>query len=75
MRTIQAVGHVTPEGTLTVPVPPDIAPGEHQVVIMIDGPTGRRKQRAPLNIPADDFGPWPEGLTLRREDLYDEWGR
>jgi hypothetical protein len=23
----------------------------------------------------DDYGPWPEGLSLRREDLYGEWGR
>lgn len=26
---------------------------------------------APLNFPVDDLGPWPEGLSLRREDMYD----
>ncbi|MDE2787167.1 MAG: hypothetical protein OXL37_10940 [Chloroflexota bacterium] len=25
--------------------------------------------------PARSFGPWPEGLSLRREDLYREWER
>lgn len=26
--------------------------------------------RPPLNFPVDDLGPWPEGLSLRREDWY-----
>ena len=36
MRTIQTRGTVSPEGKLTVALPPDVAPGEHQVVIVID---------------------------------------
>jgi hypothetical protein len=36
VRTIQTRGTVSPEGKLTVALPPDIAPGEHQVVIVID---------------------------------------
>ena len=36
MRTIQTRGTVSPEGKLTVALPPDITPGEHQVVIVID---------------------------------------
>lgn len=31
--------------------------------------------RAPFDFPIHDIGPWPEGLSLRREDLYDDWGR
>lgn len=23
-----------------------------------------------IDFPVDDLGPWPEGLTLRREELY-----
>jgi hypothetical protein len=26
--------------------------------------------KEPLNFPVDDLGPWPEGLSLRREDMY-----
>ncbi|MDP8923094.1 MAG: hypothetical protein M3O34_09505 [Chloroflexota bacterium] len=25
--------------------------------------------------PVHDVGPWPDGLFLRREDMYDDWGR
>ena len=39
----------------------------------------RRKDSLPARrrtldeiLPARSFGPWPEGLSLRREDLYDE---
>lgn len=28
-----------------------------------------------LNFPVDDLGPWPEGLSLRREDMYGDNGR
>jgi hypothetical protein len=28
-----------------------------------------------LDFPVDYYGPWPENLSLRREDLYDDWGR
>jgi hypothetical protein len=31
--------------------------------------------RQPLDFPVDDLGPWPEDLSLRREDLYGDNGR
>ena len=31
--------------------------------------------REPLDFPVDDLGPWPEGLSLRREDMYGDDGR
>jgi len=34
--------------------------------------TGKRE---PLDFPVDDPGPWPEGLSLRREDMYGDDGR
>jgi len=27
------------------------------------------------DFPVDDVGPWPEGLTLHREDMYGDDGR
>ena len=27
------------------------------------------------DLPKHDLGPWPEGLSLRREDIYDDDGR
>ncbi len=29
----------------------------------------------PLDFPVDHLGKWPEGLSLRREELYDDDGR
>lgn len=28
-----------------------------------------------LSFPVDDLGPWPDGLSLRREDMYGDDGR
>ena len=28
-----------------------------------------------LDFPVDDLGVWPEGLSLSREDMYDDDGR
>jgi hypothetical protein len=28
-----------------------------------------------LDFPVDDLGPWPEGLSLHREDMYGNDGR
>lgn len=28
-----------------------------------------------FNFPVDNPGPWPENLSLRREDMYDDDGR
>ena len=29
----------------------------------------------PLDFPVDDLGPWPEGLSLHRENMYGDDGR
>ena len=31
--------------------------------------------KEPLNFPVDNLGPWPEGLNLRRENMYGDDGR
>ncbi|MES9903349.1 MAG: DUF2281 domain-containing protein [Sedimenticola sp.] len=28
-----------------------------------------------LDFPVDDLGPWPDGLSLHREDMYGDDGR
>jgi hypothetical protein len=75
MRTIETTANVSEDGTLTIPVPPDVAPGLHRVVVVLEeaGPEGRETELG--NFPVRDYGPWPENLSLRREDMYDEWGR
>ena len=36
MRTIETTAVVTQDGKLTITLPPDVTPGEHQVVMVID---------------------------------------
>lgn len=34
-----------------------------------------RERELPLKFPVDRYGSWPEDLSLRREDIYGDWGR
>lgn len=75
MKTIETTAAVSAAGTLTARVPPDITPGDHRVVLVIEEQPSPVEHRPPLDFPVDDRGPWPEGLSLRREDIYGDWGR
>jgi hypothetical protein len=43
-------------------------------VLVIDDQPALEKQ-AFLDFPIIDVGAWPENLSLKREDLYDDFGR
>ncbi len=75
MKIIDTTAIVTPEGTVTVQVPPGIPPGEYRLLLVIDEQRIVLAKRPPLKFPVDRYGPWPEDLSLRREDMYGEWGR
>lgn len=75
MRSIETTANVTSEGTLTVEIPRDIPLGRHRVVIVIDEQHVERRRLELLDFPVDDLGPWPENLSLSREEMYDERGR
>ncbi|MBW4695123.1 MAG: hypothetical protein KME27_25515 [Lyngbya sp. HA4199-MV5] len=36
MRTIETTATITKDGQLTLQVPPDLSPGQHRVVVVID---------------------------------------
>lgn len=74
MRTIQAQATVTPSHEIIMQVPADIPAGEYQIV-MVMAVQSDKKMRSPVHFPVDDYGPWPEGLSLRREDMYGDFGR
>jgi hypothetical protein len=73
MKTIELTAVVGPDRKLIVQLPADIAPGEHRVVVVIETPGARSTPMA--GWPAHDVGPWPEDLSLRREDMYGDGGR
>lgn len=73
MRTIETTATVTEEGTLTARVPPDISPGEHRVVLVIDGEaggTGVSPPRVSLRLQVFKWEAWPADARFHREDLY-----
>jgi hypothetical protein len=74
MRALNSTAVVTADHILTMPVPSDVLPGTHDVVLVIKDP-------APSLAPS--LADWPVhavGLTdttttFRREDLYGDDGR
>ena len=70
MRTIEASAVVTPDGQLLIQVPTDLSPGEHRAVVVIDEQPVSAPPHKPIVLPVFDLGPWPENLSLRREDMY-----
>lgn len=80
MKMIETVATVTENRQMTVQLPPDITPGEHQVVLVIDEKPvnevpATKKERPPLNFPVRSYGAWPADLSLRREDIYGDDGK
>lgn len=58
--------------------PPDVPPGEHEATIVLAPVPARQMPTQKFNMddwPKHALGRWPEGLSLRREDMYDEDGR
>ncbi len=69
---------IGPDHQITGSVPEDVPPGEHEAVITVLPVPARQKASRPFDVnalPVVDLGPWPEGLTLRREDMYGDDGR
>lgn len=76
MKTIETIAVIGEDRKLTVQLPPEIAPGPHQIVLVVDAPS----RDAPQTWTIDD---WPihdaalldSGFTMRREELYGDDGR
>ncbi len=77
MKTIETDVVVGRDGMarIDLKLPADVIPGRHRVVLVLDDramPSADAASRSLLDFPIHDFGPWPEGLSLRRADLYGE---
>ena len=78
MSDVRARIWVDADHMITGIAPPDVPPGEHEVTITVKPRSGVPLTTKPFDVnalPVHDLGPWPEGLSLRREDMYDEDGR
>lgn len=70
VRAIETHGTVSSDGHLSVQLPPNIPPGEHRVVVVIEEEAMTPQRRALPEFPVIDPGPWPEWMSMRREDMY-----
>jgi hypothetical protein len=75
MRAIDTTATVTSDGTLTAQVPPEIPPGQHRVVLVIEERAATRPGHSLADFPVLHVGAWPGDLSLRREDMYGDCGR
>jgi hypothetical protein len=70
--------HVGSDRRITGTAPPNVPPGEHEATIMVATPPVRPRQVKLFDVnelPTIDLGPWPAGISLRREDMYGDDGR
>ena len=78
MSAVRIRIRVDPDHGITGVAPPEVPPGEHEALVTLDRNSIRHPPSKPFDVnslPSHDLGPWPPGLSLRREDLYDEDGR
>ncbi|MGA7733499.1 MAG: hypothetical protein WCD37_19725 [Chloroflexia bacterium] len=77
MITIETKATVTADHKLVIEMPDTVEPGEHDVVVVIGQGSfkpANGNTRQEITFSAHDVGPWPENLSLRREDMYGDDG-
>lgn len=73
MHTVTTKAIVTADHTLTLLVPAEVSPGEHQVTLMIaDETPSSPVKRSLMDWPAHEVALVDPTNTFRREDLYDD---
>jgi hypothetical protein len=76
MKAIELTAVVGEDRKLTVQLPPDIAPGLHQIVVVVAELSSKRPQAWTMDDwPIHDAGLVDASFTMRREDLYGDDGR
>ncbi len=77
MRTIETDIQVDVSHNIFGQVPEDILPGIYHTTFLLDEKKEEKKAKKGRfdNFPVDSLGGWPEGFSMRREDLYDDNGR
>jgi hypothetical protein len=76
VKTIELTANVGRDRKIVLQLPDDIPEGDHHVVVMIDEQSfAEAPPDRSLELPLLPVKSWPADLSLRREDMYDEWGR
>jgi len=76
MKTIETTIVIDESRLATLQFPADVAPGTHRVVVVIEESPAFFPNAPTLDdFPVIDVGPWPDDLSMRREDMYGDNGR
>ena len=78
MNELRARVVVGPDHRISGTAPTEVPAGEHEVTITLADRSASEQASRPLNstdLPRHDLGPWPDGLNLRREDIYGDGSR
>lgn len=75
MKTIETTITVFPDGRIEIPPRPDLAPGEHRAVLVVEAADPAPVARPRLQLKMLDWSGWPEGSNYRREEIYGDDGR
>lgn len=71
MKTIETTITVLPDGSVLMPPRPDLLPGQHRVVLVVEElATMPPPSHDSFQLKMLDWTAWPEGSTFRREDIY-----
>ncbi len=74
MKTIELQAELTDDHVLTLYLPESVEAGNEVRVRLTSRVATGISERRPLDLPIHHVGPWPENLSLRREDMYDDDG-
>ena len=72
MPVVHARIRIAHDGTISGKAPHEVPPGEYDASLALPE---RKPKRNVLDLPLHDCGPWPEGFTMRREEIYGDDGR
>ena len=76
MQTIETTAVIGDDRKLTVQLPPEVAPGPHQIVVVVEGPPPARSQNWTMaDWPIHDAALVDPNFTMRREEVYGDDGR
>lgn len=75
MRVLSTSAVVGDDHRLTIEMPADVPCGTHHVVVVLDAPAAAQAPAVGWKLPVHDVGPWPDGFTMSREDIYGDDGR
>lgn len=74
MKTIDTTIEVDDQRKATIQLPADVKPGTYRAVLIVESWEPARAADS-MTFSNHDVGPWPEGFTVRREEIYGDDGR